>query len=150
MATRPPCQVERCKFPATAVQRLKERSGPFDLPADVAVCDVHREQLSDPATEWVLLNEPEGRRLLVGAMLAELNEYVLLEPITELTRHMASRDFSHPEHTGYQLPLKVRRRGGAEETLTLVIPPDLLSASAEFLHGFAQRLAPKPQTGDQP
>ena len=150
MATRPACQVERCKFPATGMHRLKERVGRLDFPADMAVCDIHREQLIDPATEWVLLNEQEGRRLLVGPMLAELNEYILVEAITQLTAHMASRDFSHPEHKGYQVPLKVRRRGGTEETLTLVIPPDLLAPSAEFLHGFAQRLARKPESGDQP
>lgn len=147
---RPQCQVERCKFPATAMHRLKERSGAFDFPADVAVCDIHQEQLSDPATEWLLLNEREGRRLLVGGMLAELNEYILIEPISELIVHMASRDFSHPEHTGFHFPLKVRARGGAEETLTLVIPPDLLSASAEYLHGIAKRSAPEPKSGDQP
>jgi hypothetical protein len=31
MVTGPQCQVERCKFPATAMQRLKERSGAFDF-----------------------------------------------------------------------------------------------------------------------
>jgi hypothetical protein len=80
-------------------------------------------------------------------MLAELNEYILMEPINELIGHLASRDFSHPEHTGYHVPLKVRVRGGAEETLTLVIPFDLLSPSAEFLHGIAQRSARKPESG---
>ena len=45
----------------------------------------------------------------MGPMLAELNEYVLTEPIAKLTRHMASRDFSHPDHDGYHVPLKVRR-----------------------------------------
>lgn len=135
MATGPQCQVERCKFPATAMHRLKERDGAFDLPTDMVVCDIHREQLSDPSTEWVLLNEREGRRLVVGPMLAELNEYILVEPISELIGHVASRDFSHREHNGYHVPLKVRRRGGAEETLTLVVPFDLLAPSAEFLSG---------------
>ena len=104
--------MERCKFPATAPYRLKERDGAFDFPKDVVVCDLHREQLSNPTTEWVLLNDREGRRLLVGPMLAELDEYIqyiLLEPFTKLTGHMASRDFSHPEHNGYHVPLKVRR-----------------------------------------
>jgi hypothetical protein len=140
VSTRAQCQVERCKFPATAMHRLKEPRGGFDLPAEVVVCDIHREQLSDPATEWVLLNDREGRRLLVGPMLAELNEYILAEPIAKLTGHMASRDFSHPEHNGYHIPLKVRRRGGAEETLTLVVPFGMLAPSAEFL----ARVAPNP------
>ncbi|OBG38123.1 hypothetical protein A5673_15585 [Mycobacterium sp. E3198] len=86
----------------------------------------------------------------MGGMLAELNEYILVEPISEMVGHKASRDFSHPEHNGYHVPMKVRVRGGAEETITLVIPPDLLSASAEFLHRFAERLAPKPKSSDQP
>jgi hypothetical protein len=128
------CELEHCSFDATDVHRLKERDGDFDWPKDVAVCGFHREQLSDPATEWVLLNESDGRRLLVGGMLAELNEYILLEPIHKLTGHMASRDFSHREHTGYHVPLKVRRRGGEQETLTLVFPPGTLADSADFLH----------------
>ncbi|OMC14950.1 hypothetical protein A5736_20420 [Mycobacterium sp. SP-6446] len=127
---------------------LKERSGAFDFPKEVVVCELHREQLSDPTTEWVLINDLGRRRLLVGPMLAELNEYILMEPISKLIGHMASRDFSHPEHTGYHFPLKVRARGGTEETLTLVIPFDLLPSSAEFLDRIAQRSAHKPESGD--
>ena len=82
-------------------------------------------------------------------MLAELNEYILTEPITELTGHMASRDFSHPEHNGYHVPLKVRRRGGTEETLTLVIPPGLLAPSVDFLYRVGQRSARAPESGDR-
>jgi hypothetical protein len=126
--------VERCHFPATALHTLKERDGAFDWPKEVIVCDIHREQLSDPSTEWLLLNETTGRRLLVGPTLSELNEYILIDPIARLTGHLASRGFSHREHNGYHVPLKVRRRGGDEETLTLVIPFDLLAPSAEFLN----------------
>ncbi|VBA38532.1 hypothetical protein LAUMK13_02127 [Mycobacterium innocens] len=133
MKSDPKCQVERCTFPATSLHTLKERDGAFDFPKEVVVCGVHKQQLMDPATEWLLLNEQEGRRLLVGPMLAELNEYLLIEPIAELSCHVASRDFSHPEHDGYHVPLKVRARGGTEETLTLVIPFDLLRPTAEFL-----------------
>lgn len=121
------------------MHRLKERDGAFDFPTDMIVCEIHREQLSNPATEWVLLNEGRGRRLLVGPMLAELNEYILLAPITEMIGHMAGRNLSHREHNGYHVPLKVRRRGGDEETLTLVIPADLLAPSAEFLLHFAPK-----------
>lgn len=64
MTDGPQCQVERCRFPATARHTLKERNGAFDFPKEVLVCEVHREQLSDPATEWVLLNDRERRRLL--------------------------------------------------------------------------------------
>ena len=95
----------------------------------------------------LLLNESEGRRLLVGPMLAELNEFILLEPITKLTTHGASRDFSHSEHNGYHVPLHVRRRGGEEETLTLVLPFDVLTMTAEFLHGIANRT--KTQAAEQ-
>lgn len=134
MKSDPKCQVERCTFPATALHTLKERDGAFDYPKEVIVCGVHKQQLTDPATEWLLLNDREGRRLLVGPMLAELNEYLLTEPITQLSCPAAGRDFSHPEHNGYHVPLKVRRRGGAEQTLTLVIPFDLLRPCAEFLN----------------
>jgi len=133
MKSDPKCQVERCTFPATALHTLKERDGAFDYPKEVVVCGVHKQQLMDPTTEWLLLNDRAGRRLLVGPMLAELNEYVLSEPISELSCHVASRDFSHPQHNGYHVPLKVRRRGGSEETITLVIPFDMLRPSAEFL-----------------
>lgn len=133
MKADPKCQVERCTFPATALHTLKERDGAFDFPKEVVVCGVHQQQLMDPATEWLLLNDRENRRLLVGPMLAELNEYLLTEPITELRCHGAGRDFSHSEHNGYHVPLKVRPRGGTEETLTLVIPFDLLRPCAEFL-----------------
>ncbi len=74
----PECQVERCKFPATKMHRLKEQSGPFDYPPTdfFAVCDIHKDKLSDSATEWMLLYEDDGvRRLLVGPMLTELDEF---------------------------------------------------------------------------
>jgi hypothetical protein len=141
MPTGPECQVERCKFPATKMHRLKEQNGPFDLPIDFVVCDIHKDQLSDPTTEWVFLNERDGRRrLLVGPMLAELNEFVVLAPISKLTVHaQSSRVVSHPDHNGYHVPVRVRRRGCAEETLTLVLPFDALAATADFLHSIAER-----------
>jgi hypothetical protein len=108
MPTGPECQVERCKFPATKMHRLKERSGPFDFPTDFVVCDIHKDKLSDSATEWVLLNEHDGRRrLLVGPMLAELNEFIVLAPINSLTMHaQSSRVVSHPEHNGYHVQIR--------------------------------------------
>lgn len=147
MKSDPKCQVERCMFPATALHTLKERDGAFDYPKEAVVCGIHKEQLIDPATEWLLLNYREGRRLLVGPMLTELNEYLLTEPITQLSCPAADREFSHFEHNGYHVPLKVRRRGGNEETLTLVIPFDLLRASAEFLNDFVAYSQPK--NGDE-
>ncbi|BBY47641.1 hypothetical protein MARA_11090 [Mycolicibacterium arabiense] len=137
----PECQVERCKFPATTMHRLKEPSGPFDFPTDVVICEIHKDKLSDSATEWVLLNEGDGsRRLLVGPMLAELNEFVVLAPIKKLTVHaQSSRVVSHADHNGYSVPISVRRRGGEEETLTLVLPFDALVETADFLQHIAQR-----------
>ncbi|GAA2810009.1 hypothetical protein [Mycolicibacterium pallens] len=137
----PECQVERCKFPATKMHRLKEQSGPFDYPTDFAVCDIHKDKLSDSATEWMLLYEDDGvRRLLVGPMLTELDEFLVLAPITKLTVYsQSSRVVSHPESNGYYLPIRVRRRGGEEETLTLVLPFDALVETADFLHGIAHR-----------
>lgn len=71
-------------------------------------------------------------------MLAELNEYILVEPISQMLMHKASRDFSHEAHNGYHLPLKVRLRGSdEEETLTLVVPYDCLDETASFFRGLA-------------
>jgi hypothetical protein len=114
----------------------------------VVICELHREQLCNPATEWVLANETDGRRLLVGPMLAEMNEYILLEPISELIGHMASRNISHREHNGYHLPLRVRRRGGDPETMTLVVPFDVLAQSADFLSAVVQSSEPDRENGD--
>lgn len=141
MPTGPKCQVERCKFPATKMHRLKERNGPFDYPTDFVVCEIHKEKLSDSLTEWMLLYEDDGQsRLLVGPMLTELNEFLVLAPITKLTRHsQSSRVVSHPDHNGYYVQVEVRRRGGEEETLTLVLPFGVLAETADFLHGIAQR-----------
>ena len=117
---------------------LKPPDSPYAYPTEVVLCEIHREQLSDPATEWILLNESDGRRLLVGPMLAELNEYVLVEPISRMLMHKASRDFSHDAHNGYHLPLKVRLRGSEEEeTLTLVVPYNYLDETASFFRGLA-------------
>lgn len=153
MPTGPECQVERCKFPATKMHRLKERNGPFDYPTDFAVCDIHKDKLSDSATEWMLLYEDDGqRRLLVGPMLTELNEFLVLAPITKLTMHsQSSRVVSHSDQNGYYVPVQVRRRGGEEETLTLVLPFDALAETADFLHGIAQRRRTRePDEVDEP
>lgn len=85
-----------------------------------------------------MLNESNGRRLLVGPTLAELNEYILVEPISRMLMHKASRDFSHEAHNGYHLPLKVRLRGSEEEeTLTLVVPYHCLDETVNFFRGLA-------------
>lgn len=138
MPTFPQCAVEHCSFQAVASRRLKPPDSPYAYPTEVVLCEIHREQLSDPSTEWILLNESNGRRLLVGPMLAELNEYILVEPISRMLTHKASRDFSHEAHNGYHLPLTVRLRGSEEEeTLTLVLPFSCLDETVSFFRGLA-------------
>jgi hypothetical protein len=69
-------------------------------------------------------------------MLAELNEYVLVEPISQMRMHKAGRDFSHEAHDGYHLPLKVRLRGSEDvEILTLVVPYTCFDETASFFRG---------------
>ena len=138
VSTFPECAVEHCSFQAVASQSLKPPDSPYAWPTEVVLCEIHRQQLSDPATEWILLNESTGRRLLVGPMLAELNEYIVVEPRNRMLMHKASRDFSHEEHDGCHLPLRVRLRGSDEEgILTLVIPYDYLDETASFFRGLA-------------
>jgi hypothetical protein len=136
VSTFPECAVEHCSFQAVASRRLKPPDSPYAYPTEVVLCEIHREQLSDPATEWILLNDSNGRRLLVGPMLAELNEYVLVEPISQMRMHKAGRDFSHEAHDGYHLPLKVRLRGSEDvEILTLVVPYTCFDETASFFRG---------------
>jgi hypothetical protein len=114
---------------------------------DVGVCGVHRDELSDPNTHWVLENNIDGRVLRIGAKLRELNEYVVLEPPTSARGYGAGRDFSHGDDDGLHIPLSVRPRGKEPETMTLVIPFDKVAAFAEFLGVVAKPHQQDPRRG---
>lgn len=135
------CQVHQCTEEAAVLHTLRERQGWLGYPMEFAVCEPHRDLLSRPDTEWVLSNDTTGRVLRVGESLQELNEYILMEAPTTVTGYGAGRDFSHREHNGHHIPLKVRRRGDATATeMTLVVPFEKM---ADFVH-LLQLMVPTP------
>jgi hypothetical protein len=143
------CWVHGCESDGFYPYTLKERQGPFDFPSDEVVCGVHRDELSDPSTEWAMIESPEGwQELRVGRSLSELNEYLVLEPPTTARVYArgVGRDFSHDKDTGIHVPISVRRRGQKPETITLVIPRDVLPDLADRI----QRMAEHFQQQDPP
>lgn len=116
-----PCFVVGCESSAYTVHNLTPNREWASLPAEVAVCNLHKEELENPDTEWML--ERSERKLYVGDSLRDLNEYVLVGiPSTNLIGYAAGREFSHGSEDGHHLKLQVRRRGDRDKEITLVIP----------------------------
>jgi hypothetical protein len=140
------CAVYGCESDAFYPHTLRQPpQGLFDFPAEVTVCGVHRDELSQPDTEWMMRDSDEGwTELRTGYKLRELNEYILLEPPAGFRIHGASRDFSSPDDTGVHLSLQVRRRGGEPETMTLVIPIRHIAEFGRRVQIMAERLEPRP------
>ncbi|GAB3037297.1 hypothetical protein [Mycobacterium bourgelatii] len=128
------CAVEGCDSAAHEPPHVL-RQDPDTYQLVFGVCNFHREQLTNPDTEWMVDYEGSGsqrRRLLfvgtdVRQRLRDLNEYLLLEEPTEVTVYGAGRVFSHPTEDGHHVPLRVRRRGGDPQSMTLVIPPEMMA-----------------------
>lgn len=138
------CQVHGCESDALTLHTLRARQGWADYPMEGGVCGVHRNELSDPNTHWMLTNDTGGRELRIGAKLRELNEYVVLEPPTQALGYGAGRDFSHGADDGLHIPLSVRPRGKEQpETITLVVSFDKIAAFADFLDMVAKHHRPK-------
>jgi hypothetical protein len=98
------------------------------------VCDEHYQQLDSGAeyrrqgTEQAATGM-SGPVLLMGQSLLDLNEYIVLEPPTHLID-----DSDCPDGTLF--PLRVRRRGGTESDLTLVLPDDVLNHLVEMFRSY--------------
>lgn len=95
------------------------------------VCDGHHGQLEAGAEFRRQGSETSATgmappALVMGQQLLDLNEYLVLEPPTELIH-----DSDCPE--GTKLPLRVRQFGGTETDLTLILPNDVLQQLAELL-----------------
>jgi hypothetical protein len=74
------CRVHGCESDGFKLHELKKRQELFELPSEVIVCELHRGELSEPNTEWVMVNRSDGSRdLYVGASLRQLSEYIMLE-----------------------------------------------------------------------
>lgn len=130
----PECMVEGCGSSAYTLDDLTPDREWASLPGEVIVCNYHRDELSKPETEWVLIRD--DRKVYVGDQLRKLDEYILLEAPTELRGTGSDREFSDANaDDGWYLPLKVRKRGDQrEETLTIVIPSnDLLRQLAGLI-----------------
>lgn len=107
------------------------------LPLAGPLCDEHRARLI-AGEDW----EPQGSQqsatgtaepsILMGESLLALNQYVVLE---------APRTIRSGSRHGHLIPLQVRRRGDPNEReLTLVIPPDMLPAFANFFQHVSEKL----------
>lgn len=123
------CMVVGCESSAYAVHDLYKHKGKewASLPAEVPVCNLHKDELAKPETEWML--ERDERKLYVGSSLRELNEYIVVEAPTQIVGYGTAREFSHQAEDGYHVPMKVRRRGEDAKDITLVVP------SLELLEG---------------
>lgn len=122
----PECMVSGCGSSAYAVADLtadQEHQDRSRLPADVLLCNLHRDELAEPETEWMLARDRNGTKLDVGHSLRSLNEYIPVGiPNENLTGYGTGREFSHTDEDGHHLRLNARRRGDSEKEITLVIP----------------------------
>lgn len=132
------CWVHGCESDGFKFHELAKRQQPYEFPSEVIVCELHRGELSEPNTEWVMVNRSDGSRdLYVGASLRQLSEYIVLEPPTTATVHgLSARQYSRPDDAGHHVTISVRQRGKeTPETITLVISRDKLAAFADrFKH----------------
>lgn len=119
--TAPECIVVGCGSSAYAIQDVTPNREWASLHGDVRVCNVHKDELAKPETEWILTRDQGKQQLFVGDSLRNLNEYILLG-IDGITGYGSGREFSHREEDGNHLNLRVRRRGDREKEMVLVVP----------------------------
>jgi hypothetical protein len=122
------------------LHELKKRESPYELPSEVIVCELHRGELSEPGTEWMMVNHSDGGHdLYIGASLRRLNEFIVAEPPTMKGYSVDARKYSSPDANGFHFPIPVRQRGKeTPETVTLVMSPDKLAEFAERFQQFAR------------
>jgi len=129
--TAPQCEVVGCESSAYTPYTLRTAQEWASLPAEVMVCNLHRDLLNEEDTEWLLVRD--GRKLYVGDELRKLNEFVVLEPPSELQSWGAGREFSHDAGDGWHLPLKVRRRGEKPSEITLILSQENLESLRDLI-----------------
>lgn len=123
-----PCSVQKCTSAANEAVEPLLVAGPL--------CDDHRARLL-AGEDYELQGSEESATgmsqptVLIGESLLALNQYVLLEGPQRLN----TGDSRH----GHVVPLRVQRRGeGDERGLNLVIPPEMLTAVADFFQRFSK------------
>lgn len=115
------------------------------IPTEVAVCQQHAEKLAEPYAEWMYdfskdpVTDDYHGSVLMGETLQELDEYILVaRPDTVKVHTPTGRIFSHEDHNGYHIPVRVRRRGSEDyKQLTLVIPRHTLPSVVDLLKKWA-------------
>jgi hypothetical protein len=135
------CWVHKCESDGFKGHELAERQTPYEFPSEVVVCELHRGQLSEPGTEWMMANHSDGRHeLYIGMALRELNEFLVVEsPTTKRGYSADARKYSSADDNGFHIPIQVRQRGrDVLETITLVMSPDKLVEFAERFAHFAR------------
>lgn len=123
------CIVVGCGSSAYNVHDLTPNREWAGLPAEFLVCNVHKAELAQPETEWMLVRD-EGK-LYVGDSLRNLNEYVLLG-VETIEGYGTTREFSHGDEDGLHMNMRVRRRGDREKEMVLVLTSN--GVSKDFKH----------------
>lgn len=141
------CWVHGCESDGFKGHELAKREQPYGWPSEVVVCELHRGELADGHSEWVMVNRSDGSHdLYVGTALRQLNEYVVLEPpASRLVYSADARKYSSPDDSGDHFPISVRQRGKDNpEAITLVISADKLAEFADRFQHFARFQKPEP------
>jgi hypothetical protein len=125
------CTVVGCESSAYAPHDLTPDAPWGSMPSGIAVCNLHKAELEKPDTEWML--DRNNRQVYVGDSLRNLNEYILVDPPTEYTGYGTGREFSHTAEDGLHIPLRVRRRGDAENEIILVLTSKELTDAFKHL-----------------
>ncbi len=88
------CRVYKCAQTAEAVIDLDpgKPGGPYSYSYETPVCAVHHAKLNDPKAEWMVDNfDGSGPRVLIGADLAQLDEWALTRAMSVRTGSLARR-----------------------------------------------------------
>jgi len=110
------CMVYTCESSAYAeVELHPARSDP----QRAMVCPLHRDELENPDTKWMI--DRDAGRFYVGEGLLRSNEYILVDNPT-IHGYGTGREFSHFDEDGLHVHFKVHRRGkDAAEDVVLVL-----------------------------
>ena len=90
------------------------------------MCNHHKTDLENPDTEWML--DRDTRQLYVGDSLRDLNEYILVDPPSQIVGY-GTRESSATKATPACIShFRVRRRGDLATNMVLVLPSKLSDA----------------------
>jgi hypothetical protein len=103
------CAVQRCPNQATKPHTLRRDA--MGIPTEVAVCQHHADELTDPYAEWMYdyskdpVTNQFNASVLTGESLQGLDEYIVTAaPDTVRLYTPAARIYSHQDHNGVHVP----------------------------------------------